>query len=134
MRYASGGQMGGLARFVLSEGGRYQDLELAGYDLEPRRSPDAHPEGLTGWAFLMRSADRSFALGYFERGCAPAMVRGLRAGQSYRLRWFDPRRGDWVDRAREVVATDDSRLLLSFPSGRTPSQEDWAVSLVLVGP
>ena len=67
LRYASGGQMQHLQRFVLSEGDRYQQLELASADLVPRRAPDAIDDGLDGWGFMMRTADRSLALLYFER-------------------------------------------------------------------
>ena len=62
LRYASGGQMQHLQRFVLSEGDRYQQLELASADLVPRSAPEAIDDGLDGWAFMMRTADRSLAL------------------------------------------------------------------------
>jgi hypothetical protein len=128
MRYASGAQMGHLPRFVLSEGAHYQELELAEDDLHPRRSPDSHDEGLTGWAYLMRTPERDFALAYFERGCDPATVSGLRHRASYRARWFDPREGLWIDAGSGTLSTDaDGRLPLP-PVPRT--EEDWALSLV----
>jgi hypothetical protein len=132
MSYASGVQMGHLPRFVLSEGARYQDLELAGDDLTPRRRPDSHPEGLTGWAFLMRTPDRGFALAYFERGCGSTTVSGLLPDTEYRARWFDPRDGVWSDAGAGTLAADtEGRLTLPpFPD----AEEDWALSLVAVSP
>lgn len=135
MQYASGAQMGHLSRFVLSEGTRYQELELAGDDLDPRHSPDSHEEGLTGWAFLMRTPHRGFALAYFERGCERATVSGLRPEADYRARWFDPREGRWVDAGPGVLSADaDGRLTLPpFPGGQPSAEDDWAFSLVLQG-
>jgi hypothetical protein len=120
--------MGHLPTFILSEGARYQELELAGDDLEPRRSTDAHPEGLTGWSFLMRTPDRGFALAYFERGAREAVVSGLRPETRYRARWFNPRTGRWIDAGPGTLTVGgDGRLALpSFPD----PEEDWALSLV----
>jgi hypothetical protein len=66
LRYKSGGQMQHLSRFVLSEGDRYQQLQLASEDVEPRRTAGSSEDGLDGWSFMMRTADRSLALLYFE--------------------------------------------------------------------
>jgi hypothetical protein len=72
LRYASGAQMQHLGAFVLSEGRRYQDLELASSDLAPRAAATSSADGLDGRSFMMRTADRSLALLYFEAGAMMA--------------------------------------------------------------
>ena len=66
LRYESGAQMQHLRSFVLSEGSRYQQLTLASNDLEPRSIPDALADGLDGWSFLMRTADKRFRARVFR--------------------------------------------------------------------
>ena len=66
LRYESGAQMRHLHAFVLCEGIVTRSSTLASQDLEPRSIPDALADGLDGWSFLMRTADKDFALAYFE--------------------------------------------------------------------
>jgi hypothetical protein len=54
LRYRSGAEMQHLGRFLLSEGGRHQQLELASADLRPRAAGDSMEDGLDGWGFMMR--------------------------------------------------------------------------------
>ena len=82
LRHPSGGQMQHLGRFELSEGDGHQQLELASADLVPRRAPGAVEDGLDGWAFMMRTADRELALLCFERKAVAPRVRGLEPGFS----------------------------------------------------
>ena len=130
LRYASGGQMQHLRRFVLSEGDRYQQLELASADLVPRSAPDAIDDGLDGWAFMMRTADRSLALLYFERKAVAPRVGGL-----------DARRALPMDVVRHANGTSGSPRRSSpreptacstappFPDGGARSAQDWAARL-----
>src|SRR4029078_11283029 len=77
LRYESGAQMQHLRSFVLSEGSRYQDLLLASSDIDPRSIHDATADGLDGWSFLMRTADKTFALVYFENKASKARLKGF---------------------------------------------------------
>ncbi len=133
LRYASGGQMQHLHRFVLSEGRRYQDLELAASDLSPRTAPGALDDGLDGWSFMMRTPDARLALLYFEnRAERPAISLG-RAGARYRWSWFDPRDGSWGG-VQELLAGPDGTLQAPvFPGGGEVAGLDWAAKLVLAG-
>ena len=133
LRYASGGQMRHLRDFVLSEGDRYQQLEPASEDLVPRRSPEAIDDGLDGWGFLMRTADRSLALLYFEQDAVTPQAQGLASGARYRWTWFDPRTGRWSE-AIAVSAGADGRLAAPpFPGGGRRAERDWAAKMVLEG-
>src|SRR5690606_33970075 len=49
LRYESGAQMQHLKKFILSEGDRYQQLELASPDVSTRRQTNPLDEGLDGW-------------------------------------------------------------------------------------
>jgi hypothetical protein len=132
LRYASGGQMRHLQRFVLSEGDRYQQLELASADLVPRSAPEAIDDGLDGWAFMMRTADRGLALLYFELKAIAPRVGGLTPGARYRWTWFDPRAGQWTE-ANELSTGKDGVLVAPpFPGGGARATRDWAARLARV--
>jgi hypothetical protein len=130
LRYASGGQMQHLGRFVLSDAGRYQDLELAADDLQPRRAPGSSEDGLDGWGFMMRTPDRGFALLYFEAGAARARVAGLSPGTRYEWRYYDPREGSWRDSVVVAAAPDGSFEAPSFPDTSARAARDWAAKVV----
>src|SRR5262249_14990343 len=87
LRYRSGAQMQYLRAFVLSEGARYQQLELASQDLEPRGSSQALADGLDGWVYLMRTGARDFALAYFEQQAPRARLKGFTPSARYRWTW-----------------------------------------------
>jgi hypothetical protein len=132
LRYKSGAQMQHLHDFVLSEGARYQELELASDDLSPRAIPDAIDDGLDGWSFMMRAADRSFALLYFEHKAVRPQIRGLKPGARYRWTWFNPRDGGWSE---PIEVTSDSIGSLATPEFPTPTPgiiNDWSAKIVLI--
>ena len=131
LRFASGGQMRHLASFVLSEGERYQQLLLASDDLRPRKAEDAREDGLDGWGFMMRTAEKDLALLYFEKMAPRGTVAGLRPASRYRWTWFDPRQGRWL---QMVQVTSDAAGVLAVPRHPTGAQSarfDWAAKLVL---
>jgi hypothetical protein len=130
LRYASGGQMRHLRDFVLSEGGRYQELDLASEDLVPRRSPEAIEDGLDGWGFMMRTADRALALLYFEQDAVAPRVKGLAPGAGYRWTWFDPRTGRWSEPVAVAASADGGLDAPPFPPGDRRAARDWAAKLV----
>jgi hypothetical protein len=130
LRYESGGQMRHLRDFVLSEGARYQELELASSDLDPRGIAGALADGLDGWGFLMRTPRRDFALAYFENQAPRARLRGFSPNQRYRWQWFDPRTGTWA--AAINVQADASGVLLApvSPGGKSPASADFAAKIL----
>jgi hypothetical protein len=130
LRYASGGQMQHLGRLVLSEGARYQQLELASDDVRPRRAPGASDDGLDGWSFMMRTPDQGFALLYFEAGAVQPRLAGLSPRALYRWTWYDPREGRWGE---TIELRSNSEGVLEAPRfPQTPRNADWAAKLVAV--
>jgi hypothetical protein len=133
LRYASGGQMQHLRSFVLSEGGRYQQLELASTDLVPRSAPEAIEDGLDGWAFMMRTADRGLALLYFEQKAVALRVGGLTPGARYLWTWFDVRTGRWLAKNELSAGADGVLAAPPFPDGGVRAGQDWAAKLTRAG-
>ena len=128
--YESGAQMQHLRAFVLSEGDRYQQLLLAASDLEPRSIPEAQADGLDGWSFLMRTAERDYALAYFENKALRVRMKGFTPGARYSWTWFDPRTGQWA-RALSLKA-DISGVLAAppFPAGGKQAARDIAAKIL----
>lgn len=122
--WQSGAQMQHLCAFALSEGARYTDLVPEADLVTPNKSGPHN--GNRGWAFCSRTPQRDLFMAYFEAGCAPAALRGALADRTYHARWFDPRRGTWIE-AGPLRA--DSRCSIALPA--LPSPEDWALKLVL---
>jgi hypothetical protein len=129
LRYESGAQMQHLGRFVLCEGDRYQQLEPASVDLTPRRSAGASDDGLDGWSFMMRTADRRLALLYFEEKAARPRVAGLVPSAGYRWTWYDPRRGQWRPAIALRSDTQGRLRAPAFPGGGSVAARDWAAKL-----
>jgi len=127
LTWESGAQMEYLKKFVLSEGERYQELVPRREFLTPNKSGDHI--GYTGWAYCAGTADRDFFLLYFEKDCPQATFRGSLPGTNYRARWFNPRRGEWIDLGDQLQG-DESTGLIELP--RPPSNEDWGMKLLQV--
>ncbi|MFL6549850.1 MAG: DUF4038 domain-containing protein [Povalibacter sp.] len=132
LRYESGSQMQYLKAFVLSEGDRYQQLQLASGDINPRSIADALDDGLDGWSFLMRTEQRDFALAFFENKALRPQLKGFTANARYRWRWFDTRSGQWSEPIE--IKADSSGALKSpaFPSGGEQASGDVAVKILQV--
>jgi hypothetical protein len=104
---------------------------LASEDLRPRKAPGAREDGLDGWAFMMRTADRDLALLYFEQKAQRGTVAGLRPVTRYRWTWFDPRQGQWLTSVHATSDRSGSLTVPRFPTGSREAREDWAAKLVL---
>jgi hypothetical protein len=130
LKYESGTYMQHLKTFILSEGNRYQTLQLASQDIHPQKAPDSPARGLDGWSFMMRTPDKKFALLYFENQAVLPTLSGFAANESYHLQWFKPRNGEWT--AGGTIRSDDQGLLTlpSFPDQQNPSTTDWAAKLL----
>lgn len=129
LRYESGAQMQHLKTFVLSEGDRYQQLELASQDVSTRRHTNPLDEGLDGWSFLMRTAARDFALAYFENKAEPPQLLGFTPNASYTWTWFNPRTGAWLP-AQKITADAQGTLATpSFPRDPSTTLTDWSAKI-----
>jgi hypothetical protein len=131
IQWPSADQMRHLKTFVLSEGRRYQDLVPSTELVSPNRSGDA--KSLDGWAYCATTASRDLVLLYFEQDCPQATLAGLSAGREYRVYWYDPRTGRWLDAdpsSKVIAAAADGTIRLPvFPGGKAKSDRDWALKL-----
>jgi hypothetical protein len=131
-KYESAKYMRHLESFILSEGGAFQDLELARNDIIPNKAPGAPENGLDGWAYMMRTPDRSFALLYFENGSILPVLQNFTPGARYRFQWYDTITGQWLkDKDTNLIAGKNGQLNLpEFPGGGNRSLRDWAAKIV----
>jgi uncharacterized protein DUF4038/uncharacterized protein DUF5060/collagenase-like protein with putative collagen-binding domain len=122
-QWSSGADMTYLPKFVLSDGRHHQDLVPDDY-VVPSRTPVT--KGYEGWAYAARTPDRGFLLAYFEKGCPQSRIRGVMPETTYRARWFNPRKGEWMDVGNgEIKANNIGEIALpAFPDA-----EDWGLSL-----
>lgn len=130
LNYPAGQQVGYIRKFIESFGKDYQDFELASAFLQPRKSDDCDPAGLDGWAFMMRSPDRTQAMLYFENRSQSPLVSGMLKNTRYRLNWFNPVSGEWLPDSEKISSNVDGSIHLSeFPDGKQISSQDWALKL-----
>jgi hypothetical protein len=129
VRWDSADQMRHLARFILSEGRKYQDLVPNSDLLDPHRSG---PErDFVGWACAARTDDKHLFMLYFEMACPRATLAGALPGKSYKATWFNPRTGQWLP-TETVTANQNAQINLpSFPQNRNKCEVDWALKLIL---
>ena len=120
--------MAPLRDFVLSEGAAYQELELARDDVRPNAAPGAHPNGLDGWSYMMRTPDRQLALLYFEHAAVHPTLHGFAPGAAYTLVWVDPASGERLTPV--ALAADADGVLRPPPFPETDRQyTDWAAAI-----
>ena len=130
--FESGAQMQHLRNFVLSEGARYQELQLAAQDLLPRGIPGALADGLDGWSFLMRTPQRDFALAYFENKALQPRIQGFTPGARYRWSWFDPRNGAWTGSVTLKADAAGTLVAPQFAAGGSQATQDMAAKIIKV--
>jgi len=127
--FESAAQMQHLKSFMLSEGDRYQDLLLATKDIDPSKAQGSPPNGLDGWAFMMRTDQKDLAFLYFENKAQRATLSGFRPNQTYQWDWFDPRCGQWTKREQVVADAKGLITMPAFPGQLHSAQTDWAAKL-----
>ena len=129
LRYRSGAYMKWLARFVMSEGAKYRDLELASESLGPRKADSSRDAGLDGWSFMMRTAGKDFALLYFENQAHRARAAGWNPNTLYRFTWFHTQTGEWQAGATVQADSRGEIQLPPFPGGVEIADTDWAAKI-----
>jgi len=121
-----------LRDFILSAGGRYQELQLASADISTRAGANPRDDGLDGWAFMMRTPGRDLAFVYLEHDAGRPSLRGFVGGARYRWTWFDPRTGHWALPV-ELAAAADGTLETPPPAfDRDLEMGDWAAQVRLI--
>lgn len=131
LNYESANYMQHLNAFVQSEGRRYQDLLLASDQISPRKAPGSPEDGLDGWSYMMRTAEKDLALLYFENKAVLPILKGFTPGKTYTLNWFDPMNGTW-QKAVSIPADGEGTLSVSsFPQDEKIASRDWAARITL---
>lgn len=109
--------------FLLSEGLRYRDLIPDSNLILPNQSGKI--AGWRGWAYASATKKRDLLLGYLEKDCPKAKVRGFRPYDIYELSWFNPRTGEWLKDKLELEVTYQGNIALP----KCPDDLDWAFKL-----
>jgi len=80
----------------------------------------------------MRTADKDFALVYFEQKALNARLTGFAPGARYTWTWFDPRNGQW-GRALTLKADAEGALASpAFVDGGKQAARDMAAKILRV--
>lgn len=130
-KYESASYMKHLAEFILSEGNKYQQLQLARNDVMPSKAPDSPTSGLDGWAYMMRTEEKDFALLYFENKSAAPSLKGFKPNSKYFLQWYNTVNGEWKNKTLLRSDKNGEIKLSSFPETEKISLHDWAAKIVL---
>jgi hypothetical protein len=130
LKYESARYMQHLAAFILSEGDKYQQLQLGSENIHPQKAPHSPPMGLDGWSYMMCTPEKDFAMLYFENQAVLPTLSDFKPDSSYRIQWFNPKTGQWKDSV--VIKSDEKGTLKmpEFPDGENPSITDWAAKIL----
>jgi hypothetical protein len=126
-KWRSGAEVQHLRAFAEVKGLRYRALEPKAELVMPNKTgPDF---SYYGWAYCARTPERDLFLLYFENE-APleATLRGVRVGDAYRPRLFDPREGKWLESGEPLTVPPSS--VLALPP--RPDNRDWGMMLEIV--
>jgi hypothetical protein len=130
-KYKSANYMSHLKDFIFSEGKKYQDFQLARQDVLPNKAPGSPEAGLDGWSYMMRSAEKDFALLYFENESVLPILNNFKPGAEYSFQWFDTITGEWKNK---VIIKSDGKGTLTiprFPGMNKKSKRDWAAKIYI---
>jgi hypothetical protein len=130
LKYESANYMRHLRDFILSERGDYQKLELARPDIRPNKAPGAAEDGLDGWAYMMRTPDKSLAFLYFENKSVLPTLHNFKPGAEYSFQWYNPVTGEWQEKV--LIRADGNGVLRvpDFPDTKDRAFDDWAAKIV----
>ncbi len=131
-KYEAANYMHLLRKFVLSEGIKYRDLQLARQDVEPNKAPGSPEAGLDGWSYMMRTEAKDFALLYFENKSMIPLLKNFKPNTKYYFQWYNPINGIW--NKKNLIISDGKGTLRipKFPGGLNLSNRDWAAKILVV--
>ena len=130
-KYESAQYMLYLDKFILSEGKKYQNLQPVRDDVKPNKAPGSLLDGLDGWAYMMRTPEKDFALLYFENQSMLPVVHNFKKSTDYFFQWFDTMTGGWKNKI-SVKSDDTGTIILpDFPDRQNPSSKDWAAKVII---
>ena len=123
--------MQNLAKFILSEGKKYQDLKPASQNINPRKAPGSPEKGLDGWSFMMETPEKDFALLYFENKAVLPTLAGFKPDTNYNFQWFNPSTGQWLKEIKIETNEKGVLTLPAFPDNQNLSIIDWAAKILI---
>ena len=130
-KYKSATYMKYLKAFILSEGKKYQELQLARQDVQPNKAPGSPEQGLDGWSYMMRTPGKDFALLYFENQSVLPLLYNFKPNTSYYFHWFNPITGEWKNKI-EIKSDEKGTIKIpDFPDGQSRYSTDWAAKIVM---
>jgi len=130
LKFESALYMRHLRNFILSEGAKYQQLEPSHENIHLRMAPDSPEKGLDGWAYMMCTSEKDFALLYFENQSVLPTLSDFGGNTSYKFQWFNPRNGKWEESITIKTDENGELNLPAFPDGQNPSVTDWAAKII----
>lgn len=131
IKYISAGYMQYLGKFILSEGNKYQSLLISYSDIHPQKAPGSPDEGLDGWSYMMRTAEKDLAMLYFENQALVPEINGFIPNKKYSLIWYIPTKGEWL-KAIDIMSDKKGKIVIqSFPDNQNPAVIDWALKISL---
>ena len=129
LKYRAAGYMQYLAKFILSEGAKYEQLKPGTKSIHPQKAPGSPEAGLDGWSYMMRTQDNSLALLYFENQSVTPALSGFKPAGTYSFKWYNPRTGKWKEKI--ILKADDKGVITlpDFPGGKKTALIDWAAKI-----
>ncbi|HPR74348.1 MAG TPA: DUF5060 domain-containing protein [Bacteroidales bacterium] len=132
LKYESGEYMQFLGKFILSEGDRYQELQICHADISPQKAPGSPESGLDGWAYMMRTTQKDLAFLYFEKESVLPQLTGFLPKQTYSVEWYNTMNGNWYDALTVQTDRKGNLVMPPFPDGNNPAANDHAAKIKLV--
>ncbi|MBN2424480.1 MAG: DUF4038 domain-containing protein [Calditrichaceae bacterium] len=129
LRFESANYMRHLKSFIMSEGARFQDLQLGSQNINPQRAPGSPLMGMDGWSFMMQTPEKDLAFLYFENLAVLPELSGFKENAAYTLQWYDPITGAWLEKIALKADKEGKIKLTSFPDGQNPAKRDWAAKI-----
>lgn len=122
--WESGSQVQHLKTFATVEGQRYLELTPCTEMVVPNKTGPGY--AYKGWSYCAATPDRSLVMLYFEAD-APmeARLRGVKPGDRFQPRFFDPRNGKWHEPGEAVSVLRNGVL----PLPPRPDAMDWGLML-----
>jgi hypothetical protein len=127
LKYTSGNQMKHLYTFIFSEKSDFQNLIPAHAKLTPQKSKTSLPNGLDGWSYLMQNESKTLAMAYFEKGAESPIISAFLPGTLYRLTWFNPENGKWMNDMK--IKSDKNGSLGKIIIPKSNTYGDWALKI-----
>ena len=130
-KYESANYMRHLKAFVLSEGAKYEYLQLARQDVYPNKAPGSPEAGLDGWSYMMRTHGKDFALLYFENQSVLPVLKNFKSNAGYYFQWYNTINGEWGNKILLKSDANGTLTIPEFPEGNKKSSRDWAARILL---